>query len=520
MGAIEISGVPPFVKAMMRPDFYPHHPVSVDLVQTHISWVFLAGDLVYKVKKPVNFGFLDFSTLARRARACAEEVRLNGRLSSGLYLGVADICRKGESFALSSPGRVIDKAVVMRRLPADKLLSRMLARGRVTEAQIRKVARRIAAFHREAAPALKRLQHISVLQETLRENFQQSLPYLGVTVRGQDYLVVWDYNQDFLARRRKLLEKRISDGRLRDGHGDLHAEHICLDRGIQIYDCIEFNPRIRQGDTAADIAFLYMDLLHYGHPLLARELMEEYLKRSGDWEVRLLVPFFACYRAVVREKVESFRLSDPAIGRREKNAAARRAFGYFSLARRLAEKDSRPRLIIIGGLPGTGKSTVARTFAELIGADHINSDVVRKRLAGASPDTSFSAPVGKGIYTPEMTDLTYREMIIQIGHALSGGRSVVLDATFSDERWRRQARGMARRSGAVVIIVECRCPVSVVRMRLNARRERQGVSDAGWEIYQAMRRSYQKPSGAFVIVDTSRPIDEGLSNIAAAAYPF
>ncbi|MBI5100754.1 MAG: AAA family ATPase [Nitrospirae bacterium] len=520
MAAKHLNGLPPIVKAMMRPGFYPHGPASVELAQTHISWVFLAGPLVYKVKKPVNFGFLDFSTLARRAGACAEEVRLNRRLSEGLYLGVSDIYKKAGVFSLKAEGRVAEKAVVMRRLPSERLLSSLMARGRATEAQVRKVAARVADFHRGAAPADFRYRNIAVLEETLRENFQQTLPYLGVTVRGRDYLVVWDYNRDFLSRRRKLLEKRVRDGRLRDGHGDLHAEHICLTRGIQIYDCIEFNPRIRQGDTASDIAFLYMDLLYHGHPLLARELMEEYLRRSGDWEARLLLPFYACYRAVVREKVESFRLADPAISRREKKAAVRRASGYFTLARRLAEKDSRPRLIIVGGLPGAGKSTVSRTFAELTGADHMNSDVVRKALAGASADTAFIAPAGEGIYKPEMTELTYREMIVQAGRALSAGRSVVLDATFPNELWRRRARGMAGRSGAVAIIVECRCPVSVVRRRLDERRKKKGVSDAGWEIYRALRRSYQGPSGTFVSVDTSRPPDEGLSKIAAAAYPF
>jgi aminoglycoside phosphotransferase family enzyme len=392
---------------MLRPDFYPHRPESVELVQTHISWVFLAGERVYKIKKPVDFGFLDYSTLPLRNKACEAEVLLNSRLSRNVYLGTAAIHRQGELFSLSPVGHTVEYAVVMRRLPKGCFLSTLLAQGRATTAQIRRVARRIAVFHAGASPAMRKLQTISVLEQNLRENFRQTLPYLGRTVREKDYLVVWDYNRHFLEQRRPLLEKRISDGRIRDGHGDLHAEHICLDRGVQIYDCIEFNPRIRQGDVAADVAFLYMDLLYHGHPVLARVFMEEYLKKTGDWELRLLVPFYACYRAVVREKVESFRISDPSVPRRERTAAAKRAGRYFSLARSLAEADSRPRLIIVGGLPGTGKSTVARTLATRLGAAYLNSDVVRKELAGLEPNKGGAAPFGGGIYTATMTEITY-----------------------------------------------------------------------------------------------------------------
>jgi predicted kinase len=339
-------------------------------------------------------------------------------------------------------------------------------------------------------------------------------------VREADYLVVWNYNRNFLEYRRALFEKRIRDGRLRDGHGDLHAEHICLYKGVQIYDCVEFNPRIRQGDTASDIAFLYMDLLYHGHPILARVLMEEYLRRTGDWEVRLLVPFYACYRAVVREKVESFRIADPSIPRREKTEAARRAARYFTLASTLAEGDARPRLILVGGLPGTGKSTVARTLAERLGADFLNSDIVRKGLAGIGPGAASPAPFKGGIYTTAMSELTYAELLVQAESVLRSGRSMVLDATFSSEKRRRQARALARRTGALAVEVECRCPVRVVRARLEARQAHGGVSDAGWEVFKALRRNYEAAGVNTVQVDTTQSIEEGLARIAKVAYPF
>lgn len=526
--------LPPLVRAMLRPSFYPHRPRRVRLIQTHISWVFVAGSRVYKVKKAVSFGFLDFSTPGRRARACRREVELNRRLAPGLYLGVAPVYTheegtdfnsvpgRGTTFSLSPPGRVVEHAVVMRLLPQDRLLSALLAHGKADAADLRRVARRIAAFHASAAPAARRWRRVAVLEENLRENFRQTVPFLGRTVRGTDYLVVWDYNRTFLERRRALLEKRSRAGRIRDGHGDLHAEHVWIGQGdVLVYDCIEFSDRIRQCDVAADIAFLYMDLLHHRRPDLAAELMNEYLRRTGDWEVRLLVPFYACYRAVVREKVESFRLADPGIGARSKRAAARRAASYFRLARALARRDARPRLVVVGGLPGSGKTTVARELAARIGGEHLASDVLRKELAGATPGARLPAAVGKGIYRPALTALTYRELLLQAERHLRAGRSAVLDATFARAADRRHAAALARAAGGVFVAVECRCPTRVARERLAARSrpDYAGASDAGWEVYRAMRRVFE-PWPQAVRVDTIRPLEECLAAIAAVAYPL
>jgi aminoglycoside phosphotransferase family enzyme/predicted kinase len=510
---------------MLRPSFYPHRPGRVHLVQTHASWVFVAGERVYKLKKPVDFGFLDFSTQARRARACRREVELNERLAPGVYLGVAPIhlVAGGGGFSLAPPGRVVEHAVVMRRLPQERLLSALLARGAATAAVVRRVARRIAAFHATAAPAAPRLRRVAVLEENLRENFRQTVPFLGRTVRGGDYLLVWDYNHDFLERRRALLERRARGGRIRDGHGDLHAEHVWIGpAGVLVYDCIEFSDRIRQGDVAADIAFLYMDLLHHRRPDLAAVLMAEYLRRTGDWEVRLLVPFYACYRAVVREKVESLRLADPGITAARKRAAARRAAGYFRLARELARGDARPRLILVGGLPGSGKSTVAANFAGRIGADVLASDVLRKELAGAEPGARLAAPVGAGIYRPALTALTYRELLLRAERQLRAGRSVVLDASFARTAERRRAAALARAVGGILVPVECRCPARVARERLAARKRPgyRGPSDAGWDVYRAMRRTFQPFGPDAVRVDTTRPLEECLARIAERAYPL
>lgn len=526
--------LPPLVRALLRPAFYPRRPARVRLVQTHISWVFIAGDRVYKVKKPVDFGFVDFSTLRRRALACRREVELNRRLAPGLYLGVVPIYRKtplgppstkGDTegyFSLAPPGRVVDYAVVMRLLPRERLLSTLLARGAALAADLRRVARRIAAFHAQAAVAAPRWRRVAALAENLRENFRQTIPFLEKTVSSGDYLLVWDYNHDFLERRRPLLEMRARAGRIRDGHGDLHAEHISVERSrVRIYDCIEFSDRLRQCDVAADIAFLYMDLLHHRRPDLARALMDEYLLRTGDWEVRLLVPFYACYRAVVREKVESLRLSDPGITAARKREAARRATSYFRLARALARRDARPRLILVGGLPGSGKSTLARALAERIGADCIASDLLRKELAGAAPGERLTTAVGAGIYGAGMTALTYRELLVQAERQLRAGYSVVLDATFGRAADRRHAAALARAVGGALVAAECRCSVKVARQRLESRTRPgyAGPSDAGWDVYRAMRRTFE-PWPQAVRVNTTQPIERCLARIAERAYPL
>jgi aminoglycoside phosphotransferase family enzyme/predicted kinase len=517
---------------MLDPAFYPHAPQRVRLVQTHASWVFFAGERVYKVKKPVAFGFLDFSTPRKRARACRREVELNRRLAPGLYLGVVPVYGRGTAagpspdgcreYSLAPPGRVVEHAVVMRLLPRGRMLSTLLARGTATAADLRRVARLVAAFHARAGAAAPRWRTIAALASTLRENFRQSIPFLGRTVSDGDYLLVWDYNHDFLERRRPLLEKRVRDGRIRDGHGDLHAEHIVLERAlVRVYDCVEFSDRLRQADVAADIAFLYMDLLHHRRPGLASTLMEEYLRRSGDWEVRLLLPFYACYRAVVREKVESLRLADPGLTAAQKRAAARRARSYFRLARDLARRDARPRLILVGGLPGSGKSTLARALAERIGADCFSSDAVRKQLAGAAPGERLPAPVGAGIYGAGMTRLTYRELLVRAERQLRAGRSVVLDATFGRGLDRRRGAALARAVGGMFVAVECRCPARVGRQRLAARGrpDYQGPSDADWQVYRALRRVFERWPTA-VRVDTTKAPEACLAAIAKRAYPL
>jgi len=322
------------VKALSNPKAYPHSPKSVELVQTQISFVFLAGDYVYKVKKPVDFGFLDFTTLEKRRFYCNQEVVLNRRLCSNIYLGVVGITKKGRSFTVEGSGKEVEFAVKMRPLPYQRMMDRMLQSDQVTKQMVEKVAIRLVEFHRKAeiSEEQAKIGGLDTVTRNAEENFSQVSSYVNQTITQGQYERIRDYTHSFLKRNSALFAKRVKEGAIRDCHGDLHAAHICFINGICIFDCIEFNDRFRYIDVASEVAFLCMDLDYHGHPGLAGHFAEVYVRASGDKELLKLLNFYKCYRAYVRGKVESFQLDDPHIpgGQKEKKLAV--AKRYFELA--------------------------------------------------------------------------------------------------------------------------------------------------------------------------------------------
>ncbi len=287
----------------------------VGLVETHISWLFFTGRFVYKVKKPVNFGFLDFTTLERRRFFCLEELRLNQRLSPDVYLGVVAIWEEGGRYAMQETGRIVEYAVKMRQLPADRWLSGLLKRGDATPALMRRIARRIAAFHAvaEVGEPARHVGGIDTVRFNTQENFSQTREQVGVTVAVEIQDRVQAYTEAFLDARSEVFARREREGRIRDCHGDLHADQICVEDGIAFIDCIEFNERFRYGDVAADIAFPAMDVDYYGRPDLSAELVREYVAASGDADALAVLDFYKCYRAFTRGKVRGFRLRQPGL---------------------------------------------------------------------------------------------------------------------------------------------------------------------------------------------------------------
>ncbi len=323
--------LPEMVRALLDPKAYPHASQRVEMVQTQMSFVFLTGDYVYKVKKPVNLGYLDYTTLDKRHFYCQREVELNQRLCPDAYLGVVPITRDKDSILIEGQGEVIEYAVKMRRLPQEKMLDILLANNRVSPQMITSVADKVAEFHRNAE-TISAFGDLDTITENTEENFSQTVKYIGNTISQEKYRHIKAYTNSFIENNAPLFHKRLADGKIRDCHGDLHAAHICFTKGIYIYDCIEFNDRFRYCDVASEVAFLAMDLDRYGRADLSQSFVDAYVTFSQDKELPQLLNFYKCYFAYVRGKVESFKLDDPHISEEEKRGILAVARGYFELA--------------------------------------------------------------------------------------------------------------------------------------------------------------------------------------------
>ena len=322
------------LQALSTPKAYPHNPQEVELVQTQISLVFLAGDYVYKVKKPVDFGFLDFTTLDKRRFYCNQEVTLNRRLCPDAYLGVVAITQDGDNFSVEGSGTEVEYAVKMRLLPQQRMMDRLLQSDQVTPEMVERVAERLAEFHRQAEISEQQasIGGLDTVTQNTEENFVQAEDYVNLTITPEQYEKLKNYNYCFLKDNAELFAKRVTEGRIRDCHGDLHAAHICFSNGLCIYDCIEFNDRFRYIDVASEVAFLAMDLDFHRHYDLSRHFVDSYVRASGDEELLTLFDFYKCYRAYVRGKVEGFKLNDPHISEEEKTKTLAIARRYFKLA--------------------------------------------------------------------------------------------------------------------------------------------------------------------------------------------
>ena len=325
-------------QALLNPAIYPEHPKTVECFETHISLLFFTENYVYKVKKPVDFGFLDFTDLEKRKFYCHQEVELNRRLSSDVYLGVVEISRDGGNISIGGGGRVIEYAVKMRRIPEDVLMSRLIEEGKVTDRMIGRVAEKLADFYRTADTndEISGYGQPERIRQDTDENFHQTRSYIGRTISRNDFEMIQRATNAFLTEKPSLFERRINEGKIRDCHGDLRSEHIYLGAKILIIDCIEFNERFRYTDVAADIGFLAMDLDYRGRREFSTHLIDSYIRKSRDRDVTEVLDFYKCYRAYVRGKVENFRLDDPHIPRAEKDEAMSRARRFFSLSRTYA----------------------------------------------------------------------------------------------------------------------------------------------------------------------------------------
>jgi hypothetical protein len=322
------------MRALLEPQAYPHKPQKIELVQTQMSFIFLTGEYVYKIKKPVNLGYLDYTTLEKRHYFCRQELELNRRLCPSAYLAVVPIVEEKSHLHIEGPGKPIEYAVKMEQLPHDRMMDVLLHQGQVTTEMVNRVAERLVGFHRKAETNQKiaAFGRLDVIRQNTDENFYQTEKYIGTSITTAQYQYIKKYTNNFINSNSGLFDKRVREERIRDCHGDLHAAHVCFTDDICIYDCIEFNDRFRYSDVASEIAFLAMDLDRYQQSELSHHLVNTYMKLSNDQELLKLLNFYKCYRAYVRGKVESFKLDDPYIPKKEKAIVLTAARSYFQLA--------------------------------------------------------------------------------------------------------------------------------------------------------------------------------------------
>jgi len=326
--------LPEVVQALLEPRAYPDKPQRIELGQTQMSFVFIADDYVYKVKKPVDLGYLDYTTLERRQFFCRREVELNRRLCPDVYLSVVPITQEKGNIVIGGQGEAIEYAVKMRRLPQEAMMDVLLTNNQVSAEMVASVAKKLADFHHrsETNATISTFGDLDTITQNTEENFTQTEKYIGVTISRDEYQRIKDYTDSFTSKNASLFHQRVVGKRIRDCHGDLHAAHVCFTDGICIYDCIEFNDRFRYCDVASEVAFLAMDLDHYRRADLSRGFVDAYVAQSRDRELLKLLNFYKCYRAYVRGKVASFKFDDPHISEEERAKSLASAKSYFDLA--------------------------------------------------------------------------------------------------------------------------------------------------------------------------------------------
>jgi len=459
---------------------------NVELIETHISSVLLAGDFAYKIKKPLDLGFLDFSTLARRRLLCQEEVRLNGRLAPDIYLDVVTITGSIADPAIGGAGEALEYAVRMRRFSQQGLLSSHPEA--LTPEVVDAIVSQLTGFHGTIArvPADQPYGSPGEVLQPMLQNFRQidSLP----GSRGQRSLL--EELEDWTLKRfealKPLIARRKSKGFVRECHGDLHLGNIALEDGRPIlFDGIEFNPSLRWIDTMSELAFLLMDMEEKGRSPSAQRLLNGYMESSGDYQGLDLLRFYQVYRAMVRAKVSAIRRHQEEPGADEWKQLGKEFSAYLSKARDYTRKGS-PVLLITHGLSGSGKSTLAAELVEALPALRLRSDVERKRLLGLAPETRTGSRPGGGIYTVDLTRKTYAQLLELAEGILRSGFSVVVDATFLKAGQRRPFQELARRQRVPFLILDLQVAVKELRARVVKRQaEGRDPSEAGLKVLEA-----------------------------------
>lgn len=508
------TDTPDIREALSRPEAYPHGTLPVQMVETHISWVFLTGEYAYKVKKPVNLGFLDFSTLEKRALFCREEVRLNRRLCPELYVEVVPLTLSEGTITICGNGTVVEYAVKMRQFDRSQELDRLLAGNRLTKAHIDSIIETVATFH-GSIPAAEPESEYGLPEKLvlpLLENFRHTAEL--VDGRAEQHMLeklrAWAEHEH-----RRLtagFRKRKADGFVRHCHGDMHTGNMVWQHGrVMIFDCIEFSPALYMIDVTSDIAFLFMDLGHSGHPELAWRFLNGYLSLTGDYEGMRYLRFYSLYRATVRAKVTAIRYGQEKTAE-QRHATLEEHLSYVRQAYRYTLRTT-AHLVITCGVSGSGKSTCAAKLAPAVQAFHIRSDVERKRLCGIGAGKR-SRKMKLDIYTPGLTEKTYGRLAVIAAICLEEGYPVIVDATFLDAGLRQRFRKLAEEHGCPFTILYFHAPPTALQERVRNRfQENRDPSEADETVLLGQLSKEEPPCGEERLytldIDTSLEVDHG-----------
>jgi aminoglycoside phosphotransferase family enzyme/predicted kinase len=500
------------IQALTDRSVYEHPTTEITVLQTHISWVVLTGPYAYKIKKPVNFGFVDFSTLAKRHFFCQEELRLNRRLAPQLYLEVVAMYGTPARPHFHAGGAPIEYAVKMVQFAQDTLLSHLIDTGQLHGEHIDALAHQVSAFHARIATAepLSRFGTLERISQPVQENFQHLFDAIDDPIRQAHTRELEGWCQRTFAARCSDFIARKRDGFVRECHGDMHLGNmILLDGAVVIFDCIEFNEDLRWIDVASDVAFLIMDLEDRGRPDLAHRFLNGYLEATGDYGLLGLLPFSLTYRATVRAKVAGIRLRQSDVPPEEAEHV-RQAFGsYLDLATRYT-RPSRPRLVITHGVSGSGKTYSTQRLVEATGAIRIRSDVERKRLYGLAPVERSTGHSALNLYTPDTTQRTYERLAQHAARAVQAGYTAIVDATFLTRAQRDAFRRLAAQLGVPFTILAFHAhPETLQRRVVHRSTQADDASDADLAVLHrqlaALEPLTDAEQGSTVTVDTAAP---------------
>jgi aminoglycoside phosphotransferase family enzyme/predicted kinase len=503
------------VKALQNPARFPHPVERFQVIETHISWVILTGPYAYKIKKAVNLGFLDFSTLEKRRFYCHEELRLNRRLAPDLYEAVTSISGNPDDPRLDGGGPVIDYAVRMRQFPDGARLDQVSDRGGLTADHIDQIADDLAAFHRQAPQA--GLDSVfgtaASIGDRMLQNFEQIEAHCGDAAVHDRLQPLRDWTRAKLHELRDDFELRRREGWIRECHGDLHLANMALiaDR-VVIFDCLEFADDLRWIDPLSEAAFLYMDLEHRGHATLARRFLNQYLEAANDYQALNLFRPYLVYRALVRAKVAAIAAHQHQKQPERQAAALATLSAYLDRAERYSRPVGKTPLIVMRGLSGSGKSWLAMRLVERLGAVRLRSDVERKRLLGLSPEQATHSGVAEGAYAPEITQKTYRRLQALAYPILDAGFPAIVDATCLLRQQRACMKRFAGMAGMPFVLVDVQAPEAVLRERIGHRRHNERDASEATLAVLEHQLSVQEPLSAeertdAITVDASREVD-------------